>query len=473
MDYGSFFTLLYWLNALIAVWITVRVVLDNRNPIVTFAWIFVLLFLPYIGLLLYFFFGRDARKREYIKKRFREQIGQKVMFNYASNLKSKMPDSYSSLISYLEKSAKSYPMHGCGVSLMPATSDFVDELLLEIAKAEEHIHMQFYIFEDDELGTRVRDALIERARSGVEVRLLYDSVGCWSVKKSFYDEIRRAGGYVESFLKVRFPLFTNKVNYRNHRKAVIIDGRLAFIGGCNIANRYIEGFNRGVWRDTMIAIRGSGVRAVQAMFLMDWLFANGSMVSGDRYFPVSECSGSDIVQLVVSNPVDLWRYIPDALVRTLYTAKSYVYLQTPYFMPTETLLKAMQHVALSGVDVRLMVPLHSDNTIVELASYSYLGTLLAAGVKVYLFEKGFLHAKTIVSDDALSIVGSANLDFRSFEYNFELSSYVYSDSFAAEMKAQFCRDMQCCRQLTLREYESRGLSLRLRQSIARLFSPIL
>lgn len=472
-DYGYILTLLYWLNVVVAIWIMLRVVLGNRNPVATFAWIFVLLFIPYVGLILYFFFGRETRRRKYIRERFRLQIEQKALYSYRNDEEHDASDEYSALMTYLERSADAYPMSGCCVEHIADTSDFFTRLLTEISLAKEHIHLQFYIFENDGLGRRIRDALIERIKNGVEVRLLYDSVGCWSVNNSFYDEIRRAGGYVEPFLKVYFPLLTNKVNYRNHRKSVIIDGRLAYLGGCNIADRYVKGINGGVWRDTMIAVRGSGVYAVQSLFLMDWFFASGSVVSGKRYFPTLPSCGDAVVQVASSNPIGLWRTIPGALVKLLLSAKSYVYLQTPYFMPNETVLKAMQNAALSGVDVRLMIPLRSDNSLVDNAAYSYLGMLLSAGVKVYLFHGGFLHAKTIVTDDNLSVVGSANLDFRSFEYNFEISAYVYSDTLACDIRNRFIEDMQWCRQLTLREFEARGLYTRLKQSVSRLFSPIM
>jgi cardiolipin synthase len=472
-DYGYILTLLYWLNVVVAIWIMLRVVLGNRNPVATFAWIFVLLFIPYVGLILYFFFGRETRRRKYIRERFRLQIEQKALYSYRNDEEHDASDEYSALMTYLERSADAYPMSGCCVEHIADTSDFFTRLLTEISLAKEHIHLQFYIFENDGLGRRIRDALIERIKNGVEVRLLYDSVGCWSVNNSFYDEIRRAGGYVEPFLKVYFPLLTNKVNNRNHRKSVIIDGRLAYLGGCNIADRYVKGINGGVWRDTMIAVRGSGVYAVQSLFLMDWFFASGSVVSGKRYFPTLPSCGDAVVQVASSNPIGLWRTIPGALVKLLLSAKSYVYLQTPYFMPNETVLKAMQNAALSGVDVRLMIPLHSDNSLVDNAAYSYLGMLLSAGVKVYLFHGGFLHAKTIVTDDNLSVVGSANLDFRSFEYNFEISAYVYSDTLACDIRNRFIEDMQWYRQLTLREFEARGLYTRLKQSVSRLFSPIM
>ena len=466
------FSILYWLNAVVAIGITVSVVLDNRNPVATFAWIFVLLFVPCLGLLLYFFFGRDTRRRRYIRRRLRERIGQKKIFSPVGSRQTLRPE-YANIIAYLEKSSNAYLATGCSAEPVFDCGQFARQLLQAIASARSHVHIQFYIFEDDDFGNAVMSALVAKAAEGVEVRLIYDGVGCFSVKSSFFNRLRAAGGCVAPFLKVHFPLLTNKVNYRNHRKLVVVDGSLAFIGGCNIADRYLHGINGGPWRDTMLAVRGKGVYGIQSSFLLDWYFASGRVLGGPDYFPEQKAVGSVGMQVMTSNPVGEWRTIPGALVAALMNAREYVYLQSPYLMPSESVLAAMQNAALAGVDVRLMIPARSDSALADYASYSYLGALMRAGVKVYLYEKGFLHAKTIVCDGALSVVGSANLDFRSFSYNFEVCAYMYDGQLAGSMHAQFMHDVSCSRLLTLREYESRGVCRRLLESGARLFSPIL
>lgn len=466
------FTFLYWLSAIIAIGITVSVVLDNRNPVATFAWIFVLLFIPYIGLLLYFFFGRDTRRRRYIRRKLKARIWQRKKLATSGSLQTSYAQ-YVNLSAYLEKSCEAYLATESAVEPIYDCNLFAQRLLQAISEAKKHVHIQFYIFEDDNFGQSVMKALEAKAAEGVEVRLLYDSVGCFSVKKAFFNRLCKAGGSVAAFMKVYFPLLTNKVNYRNHRKVVVIDGETAFIGGCNIADRYLNGINGGIWRDTMLAVQGKGVYGAQSSFLVDWFFATGTMINGDGYFPAPLVEDTSAVQVMTSNPVGEWRTIPGALVASLMNAKKYIYLQTPYLMPNESVLAAMQNVALAGVDVRLMVPACSDNRLADYASYSYLGDLMRAGVKIYLYEKGFLHAKTFVSDDALSVIGSANLDFRSFSYNFEICAYVYDEQLAHSMREQFVIDISSCRQLTLREYESRGFSQRLLESGARLFSPIL
>lgn len=473
-DWTAFFGVIYLLNSLLAVVVTIKVVLDNRNPIATFAWISVLLFLPYIGLILYFFFGRDNRKRKYIRRRFFSQIKQRSVLSYVSYSERKPVSEYARLVSYLENAAEAYPMRNNRVELLCDTSLFMNKLLSSIKSATSHIHLQFYIFENDETGRKVRDALCEKAREGVEVRVIYDSVGCLSVKPSFFDEIRRSGGYVESFLKVRFPLLTNKVNYRNHRKIVVIDGTTGFVGGCNIADRYLKGLNGGVWRDTMLMIQGDGVYALQSSFLVDWNFSNGSLVSGRKYFPESHiCNGTVLMQVLTSNPIGKWSTISGSLVMTLSLAENYIYLQTPYLMPNDKVLSAMQNIALAGVDVRLMIPKRSDSRLADYATRSFIMELLNAGVKIYVYNKGFMHAKTLVSDNMLTVVGSANLDFRSFDYNFEVSAYVYDAALAKEMRTAFMNDIADCTLLSLRDFSQRPFMSRCLESAARLVSPVL
>lgn len=463
---------LYWLYCIVAIVLMVRVVLKNRDTVKTLAWMMVFIFLPFLGLVLYFFFGRDTHKAKIIGKRLLSQI-QRGHLNGDVNGKVDVPQEYSSLVSFFENTSSAQLLPASSIGIIHDTHKFAETLIEELEKACEHIHIQFYIFEKDEFGRRVRDILVEKARQGVEVRLIYDSVGCWNVGRKFYEDMRCEGLYVESFLKVRFPLFTNKVNFRNHRKIVVIDGKVGFIGGCNIADRYIKGINGGEWRDTMLIMRGAAVNGLQTSFLIDWYFANRSLVSGKRYFPNSvPCNGA-LVQVVQSNPVGEVKTILGGYIKILSNAKGYVYLQTPYFMPNESFLQAIRNATMSGVDVRLMIPEYSDSRVADLMSMSYLGSLLSVGVKVYLYSGGFLHSKTVVCDDDVSSVGSANIDFRSFYYNFEVNAFVYDKDIAQEMKAIFLEDLKKCRQLTLNEYRARPFLRRSLESIARLFSPLL
>ncbi len=461
------------MNIAFAIFIMVRVILNNRNPTHTVAWALVLLFVPFLGVILYFFFGMDTRRRRYINRRLMSQLQQNSYTAHSANDSIKIPAGYERMIAYLDNAASSQLSTGCGLNIITEGAEFMRVLLEEVRRAKHHIHMMFYIFEDDDTGAELREALIEKAREGVEVRLIYDSVGCWAVSTDFYDQIRRAGGYVAPFLKVRFPILTNKVNYRNHRKVVVIDGKVGFVGGFNIAERYVKGCACGVWRDTMMQVHGGAVHALQGIFLMDWYFADRSQVSGRCYFPTPENVGDIPMQIVTSSPVGRWPTIMNAYINALLSAKNYIYMQTPYLMPSEQVLSAMQNAALSGVDVRLMIPLRSDSRIANYASYSYVGQLLAAGVKIYLYRSGFLHAKTLVSDDSLSIVGSANIDFRSFYYNFEVSAFVYDKETAGRLKECFSEDIKSSQQLTAKEFSQRPLGHKCMESLSRLLSPIL
>lgn len=466
--------ILGWIYSIVAVVLIINVILENRDSVKTLAWVLVLLFLPVLGMLLYFFFGRDKRKEKLIGKRLMSQINQR---NLSANVKQYVPDlpnEYAALHSYLRNTASSYALPAGSVDVITDTKRYALMLIRELERAEKHIHMQFYIFENDEFGRMIRDLLMRKAREGVEVRLIYDSVGSLKVNKDFFEEMRAAGVYVESFLKVRFPLFSNRVNYRNHRKLVIIDGVTGFIGGCNVANRYITGGVWGYWRDTVLLVRGVAVQGLQFAFLVDWYFANHSLVSGKNYFPQqSKTESGTWMQIVTSNPFGEVRTVLGGYVKMLSSVRKYVYLQTPYFMPNESFMLALKSAALSGADVRLMIPERCDNRVAGLASMSYLGDLLKVGVKVYLYRAGFIHSKAVVCDDYLSSVGSVNLDFRSFYYNFEVTSFVYDKGVAQELKNSFLEDIKHCRLLSLSEYCRRSIWRRWLESCARLFSPLM
>ena len=465
--------ILGWIYSFLAVILIINVVLKNRDSVKTLAWVMVLLFLPVLGMLLYFFLGRDKRKEKLIGKRLMSQINQRNLSANVSRYIPDLPPEYSTLSSFFRNTSSAYPLPAESIDVIADTKKYALLLMRELEKAEKHIHMLFYIFEDDEFGRSIRDILMRKARQGVEVRFIYDCVGCWKVKKDFFDDMRSAGVYVESFMKVYFPLFSKKVNYRNHRKLVIIDGKTGFIGGCNVANRYITGGIWGFWRDTVLLVRGMAVQGLQFAFLVDWYFANHSLVSGKEYFPQQEKGNAGWMQVVTSNPVGEVRTLMSGIIKMLSSARSYVYLQTPYFMPSESFMLALKSAALSGIDVRLMIPEKCDNRIAGYASMSYLGDLLKVGVKVYLYKSGFIHSKSVVCDDYISSVGSLNLDYRSFYYNFEVSAFVYDKVVAQDLKNYFLDDVKHCKQLSYREYVNRSIGNRCLESCARLLSPLM
>ena len=467
---GTIFIILYSVTILGLVLV---IITENRNPLKTIPWVIVLLLAPGIGLLFYFFFGQDNRKQRIISRRTYKRIMKRPQEGKLPQDACVVPDPYKPLSTLLTNTNQSSLLYGTQITIYTNGTDKFKDLLEEIQKATHHIHIQYYIFCDDEIGKQVQQLLIKKVKEGVKVRVLYDDVGCWHVPNRFFEEMREAGIEVRSFLKVRFPLFTSKVNYRNHRKIVVIDGRIGFVGGMNLAERYMRGFSWGIWRDTHLLLEGKAVHGLQPAFLLDWYFVDRTLITSTRYFPKIENCGTSLAQIVTSEPVGPWKDIMQGLVISISSAKKYFYIQTPYFLPTEAVLVAMQTAALSGVDVRLMLPMRADNRLTHLGSCSYLADVLYSGVKVYFYKKGFLHSKLMVSDDELSTVGSTNVDFRSFEHNFEVNAFIYDTETALQMREIFLQDQRDCVQVFLKNWVKRPWYRKAAESVVRLMAPLL
>lgn len=451
----------------------VIVLLDNRNPVKTMAWILVLVFLPVVGLAFYFFFGRNTRKERLISKKGFSRLSKRPMAEYQAQEALGDFTGRNQLIPFFHRVSNALPFEGNDVQVFTDGYSMYQELFRRIAKAKHHIHLEFYIFEDDAVGRLLRDLLIDKAREGVSVRLLYDDVGCWDVNPMFYDEMLCEGIEVRSFLKVRFPQFTSKVNYRNHRKLAIIDGKVGFIGGMNIALRYLKGVPWGVWRDTHICLKGKAVYGIQTAFLTDWFAVDRTLLTSAQYFPKMDTVGTSVAQIVTSDPVGEWHDIMLGLVKAISCAQRYIYVETPYFLPTEQVMAAFQTAALSGVDVRLMIPKKADAFITHKGTMSYLDELMKSGVKVYFYRAGFLHSKLWVADDEWASVGSTNLDFRSFEHNFEANAFFYDEKTVCTMKEIFLEDMKKCMTLSQKIWDKRSFKNKIVESVVRLLAPLL
>lgn len=451
----------------------VIVLLDNRNPVKTMAWVLVLVFLPVVGLAFYFFFGRNTRKERLISKKGFSRLSKRPMAEYQAQEALGDFTGRNQLIPFFHRVSNALPFEGNDVQVFTDGYSMYQELFRRIAKAKHHIHLEFYIFEDDAVGRLLRDLLIDKAREGVSVRLLYDDVGCWDVNPMFYDEMLCEGIEVRSFLKVRFPQFTSKVNYRNHRKLAIIDGKVGFIGGMNIALRYLKGVPWGVWRDTHICLKGKAVYGIQTAFLTDWFAVDRTLLTSAQYFPKMDSVGTSVVQIVTSDPVGEWHDIMLGLVKAISCAQRYIYVETPYFLPTEQVMAAFQTAALSGVDVRLMIPKKADAFITHKGTMSYLDELMKSGVKVYFYRAGFLHSKLWVADDEWASVGSTNLDFRSFEHNFEANAFFYDEKTVCAMKEIFLEDMKKCMTLSQKIWDKRSFKNKIVESVVRLLAPLL
>ncbi|MES4920643.1 cardiolipin synthase [Hoylesella timonensis] len=454
----------------------ITILLDNRQPSKTMAWLLVLIFVPIVGIILYFFFGQNTRKERSMSQRSMDELTKRSMLEFVVQKDLKLPTHYQPLIQLFTNQNTALPFKDNEVDIFVEGANFFLALLKAIGQAKDHIHIESYIIEDDALTNLIADALIDKAAEGVEVRMIYDYVGCWKVPSRYFERLRAGGVDVRSFMPVHFPAFTGKVNYRNHRKLAVIDGKIGFIGGMNIAMRYMRGSKYRPWRDTHLRIRGGAVYGIQRAFLVDWYFVNRTLISSQKYYPPLDTSISNncIAQVVTSSPISPWPEIMQGYVRILLQAQHYVYMETPYFLPTEPVLFALRTAAVAGVDVRLMLPKHSDVKIVEWASRSYISTMIEAGVKVYLYTEGFNHSKLLVADDNLCTCGSTNIDFRSFENNLEANIFFYDQSLALRMKEVFFKDQEACVLIEkLSDLTHRPFINRLWESIVRLLSPLL
>lgn len=471
---------IHWIAYIIYLVVTVAAIItvltDNRQPAKAVAWIMALIFLPVIGIVLYFFFGLNTRREKYLSEHNIDLLTKSSVLEFAEQKDLHVPESHRSLINLFTNRSWALPFKNNSTDIYTDGYGYFHALLKEISNARHHIHIDTYIFDDDPLGYLIADALIDRAGQGVEVRVIYDDVGCWNVSNPFFDRMHDAGIEVYAFMPVRFPAFTSKVNYRNHRKLCVIDGRTAFIGGMNIAMRYIKGTGTQPWRDTHLRIKGNAVYGVQRAFLVDWCFVSGTLITDRRYYPeLTDSPQNDcLMQVVTDSPFSRWPDIMQGYVRILLEARKYVYMETPYFLPTEPIMYAMRIAALAGVDVRIMIPMHADARFVEWASRSYVSEIVESGVKVYLYKDGFNHSKLLVSDDALASCGSANVDFRSFENNFEANVFIYDRQTALRLKDVFMHDVKGCVPIEdAMNYIRIPYLQRLWESVVRLLSPLL
>lgn len=465
----------YVLMMVAAIVAIIHVLMDNRQPAKTMAWILVIGFVPVVGVVFYLFFGINHRKERIISQSQMDELTKRSMLSFVEQHDFHVPERHKPLVDLFVNQNFSLPFKDNQIDIMTDGYAFFPELLKDIAEATHHIHINMYIFENDAVGRLVADALMDKARQGIKVRLIYDDVGCWRVGNRFFEQMRESGIEVAPFLPVRFPSFTSKVNYRNHRKIIIIDGRVGYIGGMNVARRYLS----AKWRDTMLRLQGGVVYALQRAFLVDWYFVDHSLITDRVYYPpVDEAltikPQSPIAQVVTSGPMARYPEIMQGFVRIILAARRYIYIETPYFLPNEPILFALKTAALAGVDVRVMCPLHSDASFTDWASRSYLREIYEAGARVYLYEPGFLHSKLLISDDSLVSCGSTNVDFRSLENNFEANVFIYDEGTALRLKKVFLDDQ--AQAVLLGDVPSRlhpTFSARLWESVTRMVSPLL
>ena len=462
---------LYFAIIIISVIVVLR---ENRNPIRALSWVIALIFLPGVGLIFYLFFGRSLRG-EMLSQKNRRRL-QHSFQPYGVKLQE----------TDLRKEQKNLVMLGTQVGGYPLTFNNEVEIITDgitkfenlkkdLKEASKSIYLQYYIFLDDNIGKEISDILIEKARDGVEVKVIYDHVGSFSAKNSFFKKMREEGIEVHPFFRVNFPQVANRINWRNHRKIVVIDGIVGYIGGMNIADRYASAADKQkeLWRDTHFRVKGDIVESLIHSFLVDWNFRNK-----DPYFPELPPRQIDIrnvtgIQLVTGGPISTWDNLSLMFLKSITSAKRLIWIQTPYFLPTDALFNALQAAALSNIDVRIMMPAHTDSLLLHYASFSYISQCLAAGIKIYLYLPGMLHAKSMVIDDDLVTAGSTNFDFRSFENNFECNLFIHDADLNSRMRDIFYQDMKDCEKLQKEKWKKRPLGQRFLESLLRLVSPIL
>jgi cardiolipin synthase len=455
--------------------IAVVILMEKRNPYKTIAWLLIFIAFPIGGYILYTFFGRDIRRDRVYKDL--PDFGR-----CSSILKANQPKTpprgitlpcprLSALIENAGAMPVQYRNNARVLTNGPST---FREIIKELKKAKHHIHMEYYIIRDDKLGRHIREILIDRAKHGVEVRVLYDGVGCLKLTKGFFNPLKEAGGEIEVFLPIKFPFLDYRTNYRNHRKILIVDGRVGFLGGLNIGDEYL-GKSRAFsfWRDTHIKLEGDSVYSLQAIFLQDWTSATGRGIDCSDYFPAHNVTTPKPIQIMASSPDSKWDSMQKLYVRLVSMARNKLYITTPYLIPDESLLTALKISSLSGVDVRLLVPGVPDKKIVHWASRSYYQELMEAGVRVYEYNRGFIHAKVIQVDDRVASVGTANLDIRSLHLGFEVNAIVYDEEVVRTLEEDFFRDLKHSVEIDPETWNERPLRKHLAEATARLFSPLL
>jgi cardiolipin synthase len=450
------------------------IISENRNPVKTIAWCVVLAFMPVIGLLLYILFGMDNRHRRLIKEDDLSRLKGITEIIQGEDISSDIPAQYKPLAGMLHKMNRAYPLSGNNVEIITDFQTMSDRLIADIGSARQQINMLFFKFEDDEVGRRIADALIKKAEEGVQVRLIYDDAGNLMVPRRFYKKLRKHGLQVRGFIKIFLPILSRDYNSRNHRKVVVIDGKVGYMGGMNIAQRYAEGLKWGIWRDTQIRIMGPAVSELQTSFLTDWKFTKGDTPDLGLMYPYNAPCGNTLMQIVTGGPMDKWNAMMQAYMTAIVSARSYAYLQSPYFIPPEPIMKVLQNAALSGVDVRVMIPYRGDKGVLPpWASRSYIKEALNAGIRMYLYRKGYMHAKTLVIDDSLVTIGSTNLDFRGFEQDFEINAFMYDENLARQQHDLFIEDQKDAELIDPLEWDKRPLLDKAKESAARIFSQVL
>lgn len=472
--------------ALLVVFVILRVLLDTRSSTKALAYILFIIFVPFVGIIFYFTVGINYRKRKLYSKKivddepFRKSIKERMnLYSESISNSGLVAPEYQNLSEFILRSGFSPLTANNKVKLLVNGEEKFPELLKAIESATSHIHLEYYIYEEDVTGNSVADVLIKKAREGVEVRFMYDDFGS-RLSRAFIKKLEDAGVQTIPFYRIIWYAFANRLNYRNHRKIIIIDGTIGFIGGINMSDRYRNDFQEKghlFWRDTHLMIEGQATGYLQYLFLCDWNFCSPNRLEyGEAYFPTQTDVGTidnDIVQIAASGPDSTQPVIFYSLLEAIASAKKNIYITSPYFIPGESLMDVLIIAVQSGLDVKIIIPGISDSKMVDAAARAYYTELLQFGAKIYKYNKGFVHAKTMIIDDNLAIIGSANMDYRSFDLNFEVNAMVYSTDITRQLKEVFEKDLEASELIDAAEWLSRPKYMKLWEKMVRLLSPFL
>lgn len=487
-------TVLLFIYALILGYTIIKILLDTHATSKTLAYLLLVIVLPLLGVIIYFSFGTNYRHRKIDKKGIASDNEHVKAFkkNVADQTDELLKSHAGSLKQYSELARFIYNLGNENLSkneykLLVNGEEKFPEVLKTLDTAKHFIHMEYYDWENDVRGNQIKDILLEKIKEGVTVRVMYDAYASRKIKHNIVKELRQGGAEIHPVIKVEFVNFANRMNHRDHRKVIIIDAKVGFVGGINISDRYDNSIDTGLyWRDTHIKITGETVHNLQRHFIVNWnssLIGNrdiskkGELIYGEDLFPKIEVSesekGNDLAQIVAGGPIYPLSNIMLTYFKIFTLATKKLYITNPYFIPSEGILDALKQAALSGVDVRLMVPKKSDSAVVGAASKFYFEQLLEAGVKIYLYRKGFVHAKTVVADEMLSVVGTANMDIRSFELNFEIMSVIYGNKTASQLEAVYLNDLKECDELNYKDWVGQSTLKKVGYAISRLVSSFL
>lgn len=472
------------INYLLVISLSILIILKNKNPSKTFSFLFALAVLPFLGLVVYYFFGQDYRKSKIFEKKYildnnrikkwREQL--KLDQDEKDDFAADFGESIYKIYTLLKHNEKAVLTFDNDVEILINGEKKFERLREDLANAENHIHMEYFVLFDDELGTELIDILSKKATEGVMVRLIYDDVGS-DISSKAKKKMTDAGVHHFPFMPVRFSNSTSKLNYRDHRKIVVIDGKVGYVGGINLDQKYDNSYdNERYWRDTHLRLQGGSVGSLQSSFLLSWNFVTENEMKIEQdLFPIhkSESQEPVAVQMAASGPDTDWANIMEALFCAMTAARDRIYITSPYYMPNDAIFTAMKTAARSGVDVRVIMPYESDSWAAQYASDSYIEESLESGIRIYRYCKGFVHAKTMLFDDRLSTVGTANLDYRSFALNFEITALIYNKTINEQMAGIFENDLKNCEEVELERWRERGVRRKLKESFCRLWAPLL